>query len=227
MSLKYVIDDLDDVPRLLRQDYEQGADGRYHLVLDGKHPDSVKVAEFRENNVQLLKELQELRPDAADVEQMRAKLATFDGVDPDEYRVLKARPDAAKLEAELAAERAAHQQTQFKTVITTEFLRQGGRESAVDFMVAEAAKRFAPDGTTTETSTKNPGVPLTVEEWVQLQSRTQDFAFKPSRGGGAPPRRSTLGAHMQQNELRDPTPQELGSHASEIASGRIKVVHTL
>jgi len=102
MSLKYVIDDLDDVPRLLRQDYKQGADGRYHLVLDGKHPDSVKVAEFRETNVQLLKELQELRPDAADVEQMRAKLATFDGVDPDEYRVLKARPDAAKLEAELA-----------------------------------------------------------------------------------------------------------------------------
>jgi hypothetical protein len=238
--LKLTINDPVEVAGPLRQEYKKSADGKYHLEVEA-HPDSARLSEFRDRNIALLKEVEELRPfrakydgidpDAAKkalakAAELEARLAAFDGVDADEYRVLKARPDAAKLEAELAAERAAHQQTQFRNTITTEFLRAGGRESAVDYMVLNAAKVFAADGTTQEFSKANPGVPISVAEWIQEQAKVADFAFKPSRGGSAPPRRSTLGSYRQQGELRDPTPQELGKHASDIASGRLKVIYS-
>ena len=231
MSLKMSVPDFDDVPRVLRGDYERGADGAYHLVLEGKHPDAARLAEFRDHNIALLKEVEALRgakANTAEAEELRQKLAAFEGVDPEEYRVLKARPDATKLEADLIAERAAHQKTQFRHTITTASLGAGVRESARDYVCQEAEKIFAPDGTTQEMSTTNPGTPLTISEWLQSLSRTADWLFLPSRGGGAGPRSEThvLGAIRQQNELRDPTPQQLGAHASEIASGKLKVVYS-
>jgi len=247
MAVKLVVDSVEDIPRLYRQDYEQGADGKWHLILDGKHPDTVKLGEFRTRNIELMKEAEELRPlkakyegidpdaaraalaNAADAEKMRAKLAAFDGVDADEYRRLKARPDPAKLEAELAAETAAHQQAEFRNIVTAAFLKAGGRESAVDYMVSCASKVFDTNGTTKELSTKNPGVPLTIAEWVEQQSKVADFAYLPSKGGGARPSPAgthQLGEYNRQGILRDPTPQQLGEHSREIASGKLKVVYS-
>lgn len=247
--LKYVIDELVQVPGPLREYYaKSGVTGKFTLTADG-HPDTAKLSEFRNKNIELLKELDELRPlkakyegidsDAAkaalaNAADLTAKLAAFEGVDTAEYHLLKARPDVmarvAELETELTTEKAAHSATQFKNTITTEFLRVGGRESAVDFMVTEAAKVFAADGTTKEFSTANPGVPLTVGEWIQQRLAVADFAFKPSKGGGAGPTQHganhSLGTHLRQNELRDPTPQQLGTHASDIAKGKLKVVYS-
>jgi hypothetical protein len=235
MSLRYVEDNLEDVPRALHHDYERGTDGKYHLALADKHPDSVKVREMRDNNITLLKELEELRPlkakyegvdpdaaraalaKAADVEQMREKLAA-----------LESRPDPTKLEAELVAERDAHAATKFRNQITTACLTAGVRDSAIDYVITSAEKIFAVDGTTTEPSKQNPGTNLTISEWLQSLSQSSDFLFKPSRGGGAGPRSEThrLGAIRAQNELVNPTAQELGKHASEIASGKLKVVYS-
>jgi hypothetical protein len=241
-KLKHTIDDVVEVIGPLRDFYTKAEDGKFHLSIDGE---SSKLSEFRDKNIALMKELDELRPlkvkyegidpDAtAKLTEAEAKLATFDGVDPAEYRLLKARPDATKraaeLETDLATEKAAHAATKFKTTTTVEFLKTGGRESAVDFIATEAAKVFAADGTTKELSTINPGVPLTVAEWMKQQVAVSDFAFNPSRGGGAGPVQGggvhRLGAHTRQNELRDPTPQQLGAHASDIANGKLKVVYT-
>lgn len=137
---------------------------------------------------------------------------------------------ATELEAELVAEKEAHAATQFKHTVTAEFLRVGGRESAVDFIVRSAAKVFAVDGTTNEPSRQNPGVPLSLAEWIEDQFETADFAFKPSKGGGAGATRGggvhRLGAYTRQKELRDPSPQQLGQHAADIAKGKLKVVYS-
>ncbi|MBP7779490.1 MAG: hypothetical protein KA371_20420 [Acidobacteria bacterium] len=209
MALKCFINSPDDVAEPLRSLYAKTADGRYALALDGEphgYVKAEKLAQFRANNRSLnaqnaelaakLKAFDGIDPtdDAdAEFEALEAKLKAFDGVDPAEYHALKARPDTsarvAELEATLAAEQRAHAQTQFTHAVATEFLRAGGRASAVDYMVAQAATVFAmTDGalTTSEFSSSRPGEPLTLAEWMQGQSSTADFAFLPSRGGGAP-----------------------------------------
>jgi len=246
MPVKLTVQDPSEVAAPLRGDYKRGADGKFHLMLEGVHPDSAKLAEFRENNVALLKEINEVKrtyegidPDVAraalttDYTALAAKLAVFNGVDVEEYRALKARPDIASVEAALATEKAAHESTRIRHAITTEFLRHGGRESAVDFIVGSAANTFAIENgevTSKEFSNIRPGERLSVSEWMAQQSSVADFAFKPSAGGGVPKGHSggiaRLGIRPNANELRDPTPQDLGANASAIASGKLKVVYT-
>ena len=134
-KLKSTVEDPVEVPGPMREFYEKGADGKYHVSLDGESP---KLAEFRNRNIELMKQ----------AEADKAKLAD-----------LMARPDvttqAAELEAQLAAERSAHAATQLKHIVTTEFLRAGGRSSAVDFMADAAAKVFAvEDGKVTRRVTR-------------------------------------------------------------------------
>jgi hypothetical protein len=231
-KMQQTIDELVAVIGPLRDFYSKGEDGKFHLSVDGE---SSKLAEFRNKNIELMKEMDELRP-------LKAR---FEGIDPDAAKAAlansanlerihtefktKSVAERDKLESDLATEKTAHAATKFKNATTVEFLKSGGRESAVDFIAAEAAKVFATDGTTKELSTINPGVPLTVAEWMKQQVVVSDFAFNPSRGGGAGPVQGgvhRLGAHSRQTELRDPTPQQLGAHASDIAKGKLKVVYT-
>jgi hypothetical protein len=107
----------------------------------------------------------------------------------------------------------------------------GGRESAVDFMVTNAAKTFTFENgnvTSKEFSATKPGEPLTVTEWISQQVQTADFAFKNSKGGGTPPGSGShrLGVTSKAKELRNPTPQQLGQSMGDIASGKLKIVYT-
>lgn len=218
MALKYTIDDLVEVPGPLRSDYQKGEDGRYHLILEG---DSPKLAEFRQNNIDLMKERDALK---AQAEADKAKLAE-----------LSAKPDATKqtadLEAQLAAERKAHAATQLTHSVTTEFLRCGGRPNALEYVAAEAAKVFAMDGgklTTKEFSATNPAEPLSLTEWLDKQAKVADYLFLPSAGGGArgsapSPR---FGAPSNSKTLKNPTPQQLGANAAAIAKGELKIEYS-
>jgi hypothetical protein len=254
MAVKLTIDDPVEVIGPLREEYRKGADGKFHLVLDRPHPDSAKLSEFRDNNIALLKEVSDLRPlkaryegidaDAARTALARtgelekanadltAKLATYDGVDPEEFRVLKQRPDPTALASELETERRAHAATILRNAVTVEFLRLGGRESAIDYIVDAAAKTFAvEDGklTTKEFSSDKLGEQLSLTEWVCKQKDVADFTFKPSNGGGTKPQNPNtrrLGASANAKELVNPTPHQLGEHMSAIASGKLKVVYT-
>src|SRR5205809_8079866 len=103
MALKFAIDKLDDVAEPFREHYVKDGDKSY-LATQGDHP---KVVQFRENNIKLTKEVEELRPlktkfegiDPAAVAADRAKLA----------ELAEAKPDAriAELETQLAAEKTA------------------------------------------------------------------------------------------------------------------------
>lgn len=85
--MKPVIETLESVPEALRSEYEP-KDGKFVLRLEGDHPSvasviaqaNLKVQEFRTNNIALLKQ----------AEETAGKLKTFDGVDPEEYKTLKA-----------------------------------------------------------------------------------------------------------------------------------------
>lgn len=223
--MKFIINDLAEVPGSLREHYVKAADGTFTLVVDG-HPDAAKLSQFRSSNIELLKERDALK-------------AKFEGIDPDEHKTLKARAagdpdDVVKLKLDLASEKAGRVDAQqkadravFTQTVSGEFLRVGGRPEAADFMVAAAEKVFAVnDGalTTDAFSPSAPGSKLTMAEWMDGQLRAAAFAFKPSTGGGAAP--STRIAHSNGNELRDPTPQQLGQHAGAIARGELKIVHS-
>lgn len=202
-ALKHTLDDIVEVPGPLREFYTKAEDGKFHLDVEDE---SARLKEFRETNIRLMKQVAELQ----------------------------AQPPATKqvsdLEAQLSAERQAHAATQLKHLVTAEFLRQGGRNSAVEFMSTEAAKVFTIENgklTTQAYSSANPSESLSIEEWVVAQSKVSDFAFQPSRGGGARPNPTVrFGERPNQKVLKNPTPQDLGRHADAIAKGTLKIEYS-
>lgn len=89
-----VLDDITSLSEALRAEYEKKEDGKYYLKLTGDHPEvkqlKAKAIEFRESNIKILKERDELD----------LRLKSFAGVDPDEYK--KAKEKLATLEKKIA-----------------------------------------------------------------------------------------------------------------------------
>ena len=82
-ALKTKVDSLEEVPESLQQYYEETGTGSYVLSIDGVPPQAqAKIAEFRDNNINLAKEKEEL------LERMKI----YEGLDAD-----KAREALAKL----------------------------------------------------------------------------------------------------------------------------------
>ena len=191
--------------------------------------DDPKLAEFRDKNIELMKELDDLKkrfegidPDA--VEADRAKLAEFEKAKPNER--------ITELETLLAAEKASRLDIQkradasvIETQVTDGFLKSGGRPEARAFIVGQAAGVFTLENgklISTKHSPDRPGERMSLSEWLSLQTREHAFCFFPSAGGGADPKR---GGGSSARELRNPTPQQLGEHATAIAKGDLKVVY--
>lgn len=84
-ALKTKVDSLEEIPEALHQYYEETGTGAYVLAMDGVPPQAqAKIAEFRDNNINLAKEKEEL------LERMKI----YEGLDVD-----KARDAMAKLAA--------------------------------------------------------------------------------------------------------------------------------
>ena len=190
--------------------------------------DDPKLAEFRDRNVALMKEIDDLK-------------AKYKDIDPDvvaadrraltEYEAAKAQLDAARAElatekAALASEKTAHADTLkradalvIESAITDFFTKAGGRPEARAFVVSQAAGQFVVENGQvrgTRFSPDRAGEPMSVTEWITLQTRQNAFCFFSSSGGGADPKPGgggTGGAKI----LRNPTPQELGRYGKEIA----------
>jgi hypothetical protein len=82
-ALKTKVDSLEEIPEALQQYYEETGTGAYVLAMDGVPPQAqAKIAEFRDNNINLAKEKEELLE----------KMKIYDGLDVD-----KAREAMAKL----------------------------------------------------------------------------------------------------------------------------------
>src|SRR4051812_26871123 len=101
MALKARVDSLDGVPEALHGMYAAQDGGGFVLQVEGMVP-SAKLAEFRDNNTTLRRQVEDLTK-------------KFDGIDPDKFRELSDKAakerdkkliDAGKVD-ELVAERVA------------------------------------------------------------------------------------------------------------------------
>ena len=232
MALKRVVKTLDDVAAADRQHYGPGEGGAFTLLIEGApgEPDEgAKVAEFRDRNVALLKQL-----------------ARFDGIDPEAVKAERARlaelenaparGRVAALEAELAQERTARAASEeaasrgrVRDSLRPKALAVGAIPAAVEMLLDKATPLFTlvNDAVQAQPSTfsrTRPGEPMTPEDWLADAVVEFPFLFHPSTGGGASA--SSPAPTHGTRELRDPSPQDLGRHADDIRSGALRVVYS-
>ncbi len=226
MALKYIVDTLDGLPSAVRDHYTKGDDGKFRLTLDGGHPDTARLAEFRDNNVKLKKDHDDLIAkfdgiDPAAVKADRAKLAAYESAKPAEK--------IAALETQLADANKRANGAILKDAIDNAFLKAGGRPNAVDYVRTKAADKFTVENGAvvgTVFDPQQPGVKLTVEAFITQQLRESSFAFLPSSGSGAHPLQGAgAGSRSAARELRNPDARALGQHADAIRRGDVKVVY--
>lgn len=200
-------------------------------------PDDPKLAEFRDKNIALMKEIDDLKAKYKDIDPdtlptRLARLAELEGMTPLE-RVTELETALTAEKTAHAAEKTAHADTRkradaliIESAIGDVFSKAGGRPEARGFLVAQAAGPFVVENGQvkgTKFSPDRAGEPMSVTEWITLQTRANAFCFFNSSGGGADPKPGggTGGAKI----LRNPTPQELGRYGKEIAAGDMKIVY--
>lgn len=212
MPLKNKVDDVATIPEALRSFYEEGADKKFYLQVDGLVP-STKLDEFRDNNIKLLKDLEK-----------------FKDIDPAEYAKLKNRSDddfkkavtaaTTQLATEqidtavstrtkkMAEEHAAALQGLTTKLSSSEQLlsvamidnavraaaaTSGAHETALDDIVLRARTTFklddmkviAFDQKGAKIYDKDGQSPLSVESWLKDLKKTAYHLFKGMEGGGA------------------------------------------
>jgi hypothetical protein len=228
MALKYQLDTLDALSATDAKHYTKTDDGKFRLVIEGEPAESAKLAEFRDKNIALIKDL--ARFDGIDPEAVktdRAKLAEIENAKPNER--------ITELEGQLAAEKTARAEAEQKAAtnrvrdtIETKALAIGARRNALDILSGKGEAQFTVVNGVVQAkpntfSKTRPGELLTLDEWLGDATREFPFLFEPSSGSGAHPLPSGGGTGGVP-ELRDPTPEQLGRHADDILAGRIKVV---
>lgn len=253
--MKLVISALADVAEALRGEYEE-KNGKFFLKMEGENPAVVeantKLVEFRDKNIELLKEVGELRPlktkyEGIDPEEARAavkkvkELGTTGIKDVEDVnnRVRSMVDDAVKPLRDqiasdallVAAERKRADDYLFRTKVSDAFTKAGGKTNAVDFVVGLAASEFEiKEGQvvakTGKFSKEKPGDPLGTDEWVKNLSEQHDYVFAPSNGGGARTNTTTTPStrvRTDQRVVKNPTPQELGALSKEILEGKVRI----
>lgn len=212
-----------------------------------------KVVEFRDKNISLLQEVEVLRPlktafegiDPAKARDALTRVGALElkgvkGVDDVAAMIQTGiqaamKPVTEQLEASqklVTAERERANKQTLRSTIAEKFLKAGGKAGAVDYIVGKAAEVFAAEGDAVKAqankfSSTKPGEPLGIEEWLTTAAKEHDFAFEPSKGGGADPNKGGGGALKPgQTILLDPTPKQLGENSKAIADGKVKVQYT-
>ncbi|HPV11357.1 MAG TPA: hypothetical protein PKW83_11885 [Verrucomicrobiota bacterium] len=186
-------------------------DGAWHLDVDGKE-DKAKLAEFRDNNIELRRQLSELQ-------------ARFEGIDPEavrklaeekarleEEQKLKAGEFQSVLDARLKAERTESEKRlgavtkerdglnarlaniQIDQGIVAAATKRGLRATAIPditarartvFRLVEGAPRaFEADGQTVRVG-KDGASPMNLEEWIETQVSEAPHLFESNAGSGA------------------------------------------
>jgi hypothetical protein len=208
--------EVDALPEAVRALYVP-KDGRFALDVIGVVPESdanatrLKLAEFRDNNIRLLKEQDEAK----------ARFAKFDGIDPEEFKALKAEKDKlakrgvktdedlgaiiqkaiadatkplgeklALIEADREKLKRDLDATALREAIAAVGTKKGVKTKALSYVVDKARELFrvvdgkvlAADGVF---SPVHPTDPLTPDEWLDALAKTDDFLFEPNTGGGA------------------------------------------
>lgn len=206
MALAYIINKLEDVAEGLRALYVKMADGRYQLEVDGA-VDKSKVDEFRNKNIELLKEAEkfkDLNPqkyqELMDLQRQREEKALLDAGEVD--KVVNNRVTAMRQEYEANAAKLAATNTsmsrQLETLMIDNTVRAiatktGVRAEAVDDVLLRAKNVFkihegqvvALDNEGKVVYGKDGTTPLNPEEWATGLKATAPHLYMSSQGGGA------------------------------------------
>ena len=209
--------------------YVAAADGN-GFALDVEADPAVRtlqtsIGEFRENNITLQRQMEELRakrqppPENAALEERVADLT----------RIVTEEREAT------ARERSARAEDRFKIRVAEIGGKNGVRQEAVSDVVSRAkAFGFRVDGDTVVAfkgdaalmSRRDPSVRLTLTEWMHDQRRDGGgHLFKPSKGPDGLPQESK--GTIIDGVLHNPSEAEWGQNIEAIASGKIKVGDTL
>ena len=247
MPFKYVVEKIEEIAENLRDEYEL-RDGKYWLKIDGDIPEveetKAKVAEFRDNNITLMKER----------DQLKTTLKSFEGIDPKEYKKLKEQVEAFKsggvrdpadieariqarvapLEAQLTemerkrveAEEALARQN-LRSRLTQIGVKAGVDEKALPDFLARGLQVFnlegqAMDGEKPLFSKKKPAEKLGMEEWAADLLQDAPHLFKISRGGGTGGARPSTDS-SNRRIISGADPLEFGKNLEEIAKGNVVV----
>lgn len=210
MALKFVLDSIDDLDDSLKGLYSKHTDGKYYLDVDGAVAKN-KVDEFRDNNIRLKQDLEEM-------------VDKFGNVDLDKYKAFldkeanddgKKRITMEKVD-EIVAERTtamkAEHVTQLDALKTTNGALNGQlngllidgtiRTAAVEAKIASTAlddvilrakqtfkvvegKAVAHDDKGQIIYGKNGTDPLSTSEWIGGLKTSAPHLFEISKGGGA------------------------------------------
>jgi hypothetical protein len=250
MALKAKVATLDEVPEAARSFYTEASGGGFALAVEGVVPKE-KVDEFRQNNLALKRQNEEL-------------LAKFDGIDPDAARELLGQQaqlrerkliEAGKVD-ELVQERVSglikdHQKTlgvltqerdglqqQLHThlvhgEVRTEALKAGVRAAALDDVILRADTVFrAHEGAPAAFKGKEmlygkDGVnPLRPAEWIGTLRDTAPHLFEPSTGSGARPGPERTGGNpaVGAKQVSHTDHEAIRQNREGIMKGEIKVV---
>jgi hypothetical protein len=245
MSLQAVVDTIDAVPEPARALYAE-KDGKFHLQFEGMAP-VAKVKEFRDNNIALKKQLDDL-----------AK--KFDGIDPAKVRDLQEQARKVQ-EGELIAagkiddllqQRIAPMQAEHAKALKAAQEKAGALEQHLNALLIDGAIRDAAgqagvrataiddvllrgratfkivdgkavpmDGDKVIFSGKT-GEPMPVGEWIAGLTERAPHLFEPSQGGGSKEARSNTGAGGA--TVRRDDKAAFLANMGKIAKGEVKVV---
>lgn len=155
------------------------------------------------------------------------KAAIDAAVNPLKQELIKEREERVKVQK-------AADLSMLRTTVGERFLKVGGKAKALDYIVNQAAQVFkVEDGAVKalphrfSSNSNTPGEPLSVEEWISSMTAEADFAFEPSRGGGANGSGNGAGAGARPGvrQIVNPTPQQLGELAKDIRAGKVEIVN--
>lgn len=241
MKMKTVLDDTVSVIGPLREYYMKGADGKFYLSLDGEpfgYVKAEKLSEFRANNIDLMRERDDLhaRLEGVDLDAAKAalaKVAAFGDLDPVAARAALAKvaagdaDDVAKLKLDLAtaqgAAAAAHAKADrafLREKLGSKLLAAGALPAALDITLDKAEPIFSVKNDVLITKA---GGPASADEWILTAITDFPFLFAASSGGGGRPVAPSRLGSTASATLLNPTPQELGKHAADIKSGKMKI----
>lgn len=244
MSLKARIKSLSEVPEALQGFYTE-QNGEFVLAVDGM-VSKEKLDEFRDNNVALKRQAEELA-------------AKLQGVDLDKYRELVDREqkerdkkliDAGQFE-QLLNERTAAMKADFEkqvkamsdekgklsgqlegllidNAIREAAAKSGVRATAVDDVLLRGRAMFKlVDGKATAMNGDSPqfgkdGNPLGISEWVSGLTDAAPHLFEPSNGGGAPKAGGNPAPNQPGKVSRDDSAAFL-ANLDGIATGKVSV----
>jgi len=253
MALKATLQktEIDALAEPLRALYVE-KDGKYVLDAEGLVPAAdvhalkTQVAEFRDKNIEVIKERDALK----------TTVAKFDGVDPEEFRTLKAEQEklkgkgvkgaddlqavidaaiakankplvdklAAEEQARLKAQQAADS-ARFRELVSADATKAGVTAKSLRHVLREAEEKFElKDGALVpRVGVKHPTEPLkelTPTDWLQDLAKSDDNLFAPSTGGGA---NGSGGNGGSAKVLVNPSLAEKGKHIDDIAAGKVVV----